>query len=418
MLRFEKLFQRSQGRLPVAYQATAMASHHEGLLDFDDFFDDEWMNEQVEEISIAFCNENGIEVILERPLSDKTRGGKSKKTTSKQQKAKQSKDEIQLPIFNEIGSLIREAICSMEADEMIYHMYQSDIQKLKTLDSFPLQEFIKSKFFETCKGMATTSAISPNAKETMWVKFDEIWKDEAFTESVQNSFYITKDVCSWFLFTLQQTIAKRLFTDKKPNDTITEISADEKHTVTYICGSILKKLTTKFFDLKRKTKAEIHPFLQKQIDIIAECKEVAGAVSINSNNKLIETLSRGGLVYPKKQFVEIFLEVESIFRGHVSNISRSINKEEVVTKCFEGTSISDQFFSMTESMAATDEHKCELLKSCIDLYIKIRSFGHAKNTIESYYSATQTEKKQKALRRDIKKKSDATTKSMTKKSKS
>ena len=78
--------------------------------------------------------------------------------------------------------------------------------------------------------MAITSAISPKAKETMWIKFDEIWKDEAFTESVQNCFYITKDVCSWFLFTLQQTIAKRLFTDSKPSYTITELSTEEKHT--------------------------------------------------------------------------------------------------------------------------------------------------------------------------------------------
>ena len=215
----------------------------------------------------------------------------------------------------------------MEADEMIYHMYQNEIQKLKALDSYPLQELIESKFVETCKGMATTSAISPKAKETMWVEFDQIWKDEAFTESVQKSFDITKDICSWFLFTLQQTISKRIFTDTKPDDTITEMSVDEKHTVTYICGSILKKLTTKFFDLKRKTKADIHPFLQKQINIIDECKEVAGAVSINSNNTLIETLSRGGLVYPKKQFVDIFFKVESIFCGHVSKISRCINKE-------------------------------------------------------------------------------------------
>ena len=298
---------------------------------------------------------------------------------------------------------------------MIYQLYPSDIQRLKALDGCPLQEVIQSKFFETCKGMATTSAVSPKAKETMWVKFDEIWKDEAFTESVQENFGITKDFCSWFLFMLQQTIAKRFIADKKPDDTITKLSVDEKHTVTYICGSILKKLTTKFFDLKRKTEAEIHPFLQKQIDIIGECKEVVGAVSINRDNKLIDTLSRGGLVYPKKQFVDIFFKVESIFRGCVSKISRSINKEEIVAKCFEGSSISDQFFLITESVAATDEQKCQLLRSCIDLYIKIRSFGHAKNTIEGYYSATQTEKKQKALRRDIKKKSDAKTKATTKK---
>ena len=301
---------------------------------------------------------------------------------------------------------------------MIYQLYQSDIQRLKAVDSYPLQAVIQSKFFETCKDMATTSTISPKAKEAMWVKFDEIWKDEAFTESVQKNFGITKDVCSWFLFMLQQTIAKRFIADKKPDDTTTELNIDEKHTVTYICGSILKKLTTKFFDLKRKTKAEIHPSLQKQISIIGECKEVVGAVSINRNNKLIDTLSRGGLVYPKKQFVDIFFKVESIFRGCVSKTSRSINTEEIVAKCFEGSSISDQFFNITEPVAATDEEKCQLLRSCIGLYIKIRSFGHAKNTIESYYSATQTEKKQKALRRDIKKKSDANTKATTKKHKS
>ena len=198
----------------------------------------------------------------------------------KQQKAKQSKGEVQLPVFNEMASLVKETICSMEADEMIYHMYQNEIQKLKALDSYPLQELIESKFVETCKGMATTSAISPKAKETMWVEFDQIWKDEAFTESVQKSFDITKDICSWFLFTLQQTISKRIFTDTKPDDTITEMSVDEKHTVTYICGSILKKLTTKFFDLKRKTKADIHPFLQKQINIIDECKEVSIPLSL------------------------------------------------------------------------------------------------------------------------------------------
>ena len=315
--------------------------------------------------------------------------------------------------------MFKETICSMEADEMIYQLYQSDIRRLKAVDSYPLQAVIQSKFFETCKDMATTSTISPKAKEAMWVKFDEIWKDEAFTESVQKNFGITKDVCSWLLFMLQQTIAKRFIADKKPDDTTTELNIDEKHTVTYICGSILKKLTTKFFDLKRKTKAEIHPFLQKQISIIGECKEVVGAVSINRNNTLIDTLSRGGLVYPKKQFVDIFFKVESIFRGCVSKTSRSINTEEIVAKFFEGSSISDQFFNITKPVAATDEEKCQLLRSCIGLYIKIRSFGHARNTIESYYSATQTEKKkQKALRRDIKKKSDASTKATTKKHKS
>ncbi len=55
MLRFEKLFQRSQGRLPVAYQVTAMAAHNEILLDFDGFFDNEWMNQQGEVGNCVLC---------------------------------------------------------------------------------------------------------------------------------------------------------------------------------------------------------------------------------------------------------------------------------------------------------------------------------------------------------------------------
>ena len=39
----------------MAYQVTAMASHNEGLLDFDDYFDDEWMNEQVEVGNCVVC---------------------------------------------------------------------------------------------------------------------------------------------------------------------------------------------------------------------------------------------------------------------------------------------------------------------------------------------------------------------------
>lgn len=49
MLRFEKFSQRSQGQLPVACEVTAMAAHEdEGLPDFEGFFDEEWMDEQIE----------------------------------------------------------------------------------------------------------------------------------------------------------------------------------------------------------------------------------------------------------------------------------------------------------------------------------------------------------------------------------
>ena len=56
MLRFEKFSQRSQRQLPVACEVTAMAAHEdEGLPDFEGFFDEEWMDEQIEVGNCVFC---------------------------------------------------------------------------------------------------------------------------------------------------------------------------------------------------------------------------------------------------------------------------------------------------------------------------------------------------------------------------
>ncbi len=55
LLRFEKLFRRSQGQLPVAYQVTAITAHNEVSPDFNGFFEDEWMNQQVEVGKCVVC---------------------------------------------------------------------------------------------------------------------------------------------------------------------------------------------------------------------------------------------------------------------------------------------------------------------------------------------------------------------------
>ena len=222
----------------------------------------------------------------------------TEKTKKHESKSTHSEKGNHHPItLEEITTLVKDTLYSMETDDMIYEMYHSQIEKLKALDNYPIQEL--SKFAETCKGISTTSPISAKTKEAMWVKFNGLWVDGALTESLKKSFDITKDFCSWFLLTFQQTIAKRAFVERKPVVVATDLSADEQHTVTYISGSILKKLTTKLFDAKRKTKVENHPWLQKQIDMIYECRDLDDC-STNPNNRLIKALSRGGLVYPKK----------------------------------------------------------------------------------------------------------------------
>ena len=66
--------------------------------------------------------------------------------------------------------------------------------------------------------------------------------------------------------------------------------------------------------------------------------------------------------------------------------------------------VTENFYQATEFVEATDRDKTDILKCCIILYVKIRSFAHAKNSIEKYPAKTQTERKKKALRKNLKKK--------------
>ena len=179
---------------------------------------------------------------------------------------------------------------------------------------------------------------------------------------------------------------------------------DEKETVTYICGSIIRKLTSKFHILRHKIKIENVPLIQKHINIISACKDqdLLNAPCLHSQNKLIDTLNRGGLAYPKRAFVNSFLEVEKIFRETVGETSTKIETGKIQSICLDMATVTDNFYQSTESVEATNGDKTDILKCCIALYIKIRSFAHAKNSIEKYRSKTQTERKKKALRKNLK----------------
>ena len=44
--------------------------------------------------------------------------------------------------------------------------------------------------------------------QAMWEEFNKIWTDENITKSIIDALGITSDFCSWFLFYLQQAVAK------------------------------------------------------------------------------------------------------------------------------------------------------------------------------------------------------------------
>ncbi len=96
---------------------------------------------------------------------------------------------------------------------------------------------------------------------------------------------------------------------------------------------------------------------------------------------MIETLNRGGLIYPKREFVTSFFEIEKIFRETVREGSTHIDTGKILSICLDLATVTDNFYQSTESVEASDGDKTDVLKCCITLYIKIRSFAHAKNSI-------------------------------------
>eukprot|EP00794_Sanderia_malayensis_P004432 gene4432-5025_t len=301
-------------------------------------------------------------------------------------------------------SLIKDTLQLMNTNEMVAVTYSNELERLAAFENFPLLEKLKSTFVESYKGIPTAQIPSPQAKETMWMHFNRIWTDKAITDAIREALAVSKDFCSWFLFTLQRVISKKSFPETR-QVVPQKLTDDEKETVTYICGSIIRKLISKFHVLKRKTKIENVPLIQKHINIISACKDQdLRDAPFNSQNKLIDTLNRGGLVYPKRKFVNSFLEVEKVFRETVGESSTNIETGKIQSICLDMATVTDNFYQSTESVEATNGDKTDVLKCCIDLYIKIRSFAHAKNSIEKYRAKTQTERKKKALRKNLKKK--------------
>ena len=168
----------------------------------------------------------------------------------------------------------------------------------------------------------------------------------------------------------------------------------------------LWKPTSKFYILRCKTNIEKVPLIQKHINIISACKaqDLNSDPWLYSQNKLIDTLNRGGLVYPKREFVNSFSEVEKNFREKVAESSTYIDTGKIQSICLDMATVTENFSQATEFVEATDRDKTDILKCCIILYVKIRSFAHAKNSIEKYPAKTQIEQKKKALRKNLKKK--------------
>ncbi len=222
-----------------------------------------------QEVAIIFFNENQIDLEIE-PVPKKRTVAK-KKPQDQERGGKKSISKTQPPttnLFDDMESLVKDTLQQMSTDEMVAVTYSSELERLAAFENFPLAllEKLKSTFVEKYKGIATEPVPSPRAKETMWMNFNMIWTDKDITDAIRDALSVSKYFCSWFLFTLQQVISKRSLPEAR-KFVPQKLNEDEKETVAYICGSIIRKLTSKFHILRRKTKIENVPLIQKHIDI-------------------------------------------------------------------------------------------------------------------------------------------------------
>jgi len=93
----------------------------------------------------------------------------------------------------------------------------------------------------------------------IWRKFNKIWTDDTVIKELIDCLCVPQEFCSWLLLAIQETIVKQyLHVDELQPTLEVILTADEKETVGYICGAVIKKLMNKAFDNIRKKVFPLH----------------------------------------------------------------------------------------------------------------------------------------------------------------
>ena len=169
-----------------------------------------------------------------------------------------------------------------------------------------------------------------------------------------------------------------------------DLSEHERGPLSYIAGYILAKLQKQ---CSSKPNDELQTLLQNM-----KCPGI--------ENTYINARSRGGLVTPCKDLVEIVEIVEVIFRQFVSNQKDLLTKIPCDTLCNDALE-SPLLKSLWENIlqGCNQELSKQTTKLCLEniikLYLKVRSFSYAKDYI-SKFKIKQKAAKSKGLRKELK----------------
>ena len=127
-----------------------------------------------------------------------------------------------------------------------------------------------------------------------------------------------------------------------------------------------------------------------------------------SNQKLIRSVTRGGLSAVNNQCINIFLIVEKHFRNVTKKINlRKILTDETINCVLKNPDVISNYNSFSTQTQGTisKETSQNVLEKMLRLYIRVRSFSYAKDVnFKKILQSRTTDKK--SLRANLKKKSD------------
>ena len=171
---------------------------------------------------------------------------------------------------------------------------------------------------------------------------------------------------------------------------VSELSETERGPLSYIAGYVLSQLRKKL--LNDELQLLLHSMM---------CP--------SSENTYIESRSRGGLVTPCNDLVQILEVVEIVFRQFTANeasVVKSIPCEKLCNDTLDSPlvkSLWDNILQGCGEELSKQVHKI-CLENIIMLYLKAHSFSYAKDYINKFKIQQKTGKS-KALRKELKRKS-------------
>lgn len=345
-----------------------------------------------QEIFIRYCDEQQISTIVQE--DDLTTKKKRAKTTSSKSKGKKFVVDLDVGTLENLGF---KTLQVMKDDAMLNEIYGSHLDELKILTNLDLSCLIPS-LEQVFKG----KPVYANFEECM-KQFQLVANNKNMVQSLAKQLHgSTPDFISWFILhfmhVFAETFSRKQVTKTKEIATLTE---NEKDVVVYVSGFVINKLTKQFYNLLRKIKSttardKICAYINR-LGMLIKTEEMN-----IQNTKLIDSLTRGGLKYPKQAVCEIFITVESVFRSIVSEETSVIDSKSILEECISRRDIMPKYFAaIQEDGNLIEKHTIRVLESCISLYIKIRCHNHARQLAEKYRKETKSSRKKKGIRKEL-----------------